>query len=82
MAAVGMGGGGPAWVPIERSEREALTLETVTLALTYGIDINAANIDGRTALDVAKTLKFERVVAYLSEKGAKPGATKKDEPQR
>jgi ankyrin repeat protein len=54
----------------------------VTLALTYGIDINAANIDGRTALDVAKTLKFERVVAYLSEKGAKPGATKKDEPQR
>ena len=82
MAAVGMGGGGPAWVPIERIEREALTLETVTLALTYGIDINAANVDGRTALDAAKTLKFERVVAYLTSKGAKPGATKKDEPPR
>lgn len=82
MAAVGMGGGGQAWVPIERIEREALMLETVTLALTYGIDINAANVDGRTALDAAKTLKFERVVAYLSSKGAKPGATKKDEPQR
>ena len=82
MAAVGMGGGGQAWVPIERIEREALMLETVTLALTYGIDINAANVDGRTALDAAKTLKFERVVAYLSSKGAKPGAIKKDEPQR
>jgi ankyrin repeat protein len=73
-----MGGGGPAWVPVERSQREALTLETVTLALTYGIDINAANVDGRTALDAAKALKFERVAAYLTEKGAKPGVTKKD----
>ena len=82
MAAVGMGGGGPAWVPVERSERETLTLETATLALTYGIDINAANVDGRTALDAAKALKFERVAAYLSSKGAKPGVTKKDEPQR
>jgi ankyrin repeat protein len=81
MAAVGMGGGGPAWVPVERTQREALTLETVTLALSYGIDINAANVDGRTALDAAKALKFERVVAYLLEKGAKPGATKKDEPR-
>ena len=78
MAAVGMGGGGPAWVPVERTQRESLTLETVTLALTYDININAANIDGRTALDAAKTSKLERVAAYLVEKGAKPGATKKD----
>ena len=78
MAAVGMGGGGPAWVPVERIEREALTLDTVKLALTYNIDINAANIDGRTALDAAKALKFERVAAYLIERGAKPGVTKKD----
>jgi ankyrin repeat protein len=82
MAAVGMGGGGQAWVPVERTQREALLLETVTLALSYGIDINAANVDGRTALDAAKALKFERVVAYLIEKGARPGATKKDEPRR
>jgi ankyrin repeat protein len=82
MAALGMGGGGPAWVPVERSQREALTLETVTLALTYGIDINAANVDGRTALDAAKALKFERVAALLTEKGAKPGVTKKEEAQR
>jgi ankyrin repeat protein len=81
MAAVGMGGGGPAWIPVERAQRETLALETVTLALSYGIDINAANVDGRTALDAAKALKFERVAAYLVEKGAKPGATKKDEPR-
>jgi ankyrin repeat protein len=81
MAAVGMGGGGQAWVPVERPQRESLMLETVTLALSYGIDINAANVDGRTALDAARALKLERVVAYLVEKGAKPGATKKDEPR-
>jgi ankyrin repeat protein len=78
MAATGMGGGGPAWIPVERSQREALTLETVTLALGYGIDVNAANVDGRTALDAARALKFERVAALLVEKGARPGVVKKD----
>jgi uncharacterized protein len=83
MAAVGMGGGGNAWVPVDRAQREALALETVTLAVGYGIDVNAANVDGRTALDAAKALKFERVAAYLVTKGAKPGVTdKKDEPRR
>jgi ankyrin repeat protein len=82
MAAVGMGGGGNAWVPVERSQREALVLETVRLAVEYGIDVNAANVDGRTALDAAKALKFERVATYLNGVGAKPGITdKKNEPQ-
>ena len=81
MAAVGMGGGGTAWVPPDRSQREALALETVKLAVDLGIDVNAANTDGRTALDAAKVLKFETVVAYLVSKGAKPGVTdKKDAP--
>ena len=81
MAAVGMGGGGNAWVPPDRSQRERLALETVTLALTMGVDVNAANTDGRTALDAAKALKYETVVAYLVEKGAKSGIPdKKDEP--
>jgi ankyrin repeat protein len=71
-AAVGMGGG-DAWVQPERGEREALTLETVKLALERGADVNLANTDGRTALDAAKTLKFEKVEALLIEKGAKPG---------
>ena len=77
MAAVGMGGGGPAWVPPERSQREALALDTVKLAIELGIDVNATNTDGRTALDAARALKWETVAAYLVSKGAKPGVTEK-----
>jgi ankyrin repeat protein len=73
MAAVGMGGGGAPWVEIDRSQREALALETAKLAVEYGVDVNAANTDGRRALDGAKALKFDSVVAFLTEKGAKPG---------
>jgi ankyrin repeat protein len=73
MAALGMGGGGQPWVEIERSQREALALETVKLLVDLGVDVNASNTDGRRALDAAKNLKFESVVAYLTEKGAMPG---------
>ena len=75
MAAAGMGGG-IAWVQPRRDEREALTLEAVKLAAELGIDVNAANTDGRTALDAANTLKYESVVKFLVEKGARPGAKK------
>jgi ankyrin repeat protein len=78
MAAVAMGGGGSPWTEIPRAQREQLALETVKLALELGADINAVNTDGRTALDAAKTLKFDSVVAYMTEKGAKPGVA----PQR
>jgi ankyrin repeat protein len=64
MAATGMGTGN-AWVQPAQHEREALTLEAVKLAVELGIDINAANIDGRTALDAAKALRFESVVRFL-----------------
>jgi ankyrin repeat protein len=81
MAALGMGGGGNAWVQPDRSQREALALETVKLAVDLGVDVNATNTDGRTALDAAKTLKYETVVAYLVSKGAKSGMPdKKEEP--
>jgi uncharacterized protein len=72
MAAVGMGGG-EAWLQPERGEREALTLAAVKLAAERGVDVNAANTDGRTALDAAKTLKYQSVVDYLIEKGARTG---------
>jgi ankyrin repeat protein len=72
MAATGMGGG-TTWIPPERGRREALTLEAVKLAVELGVDVNAANTDGRTALDAAKTAKLESVVAYLVEHGAKSG---------
>jgi uncharacterized protein len=70
MAATGMGGG-RAWVPPARNERESLALEAVKLALELGVDVNASNTDGRTALDGAQALKYESVVAYLVGRGAK-----------
>jgi ankyrin repeat protein len=72
MAAIGMGGGTP-WVQPARAEREALALEAVKLAAELGVDLNAANPDGRTALDAAKTQKYESVVKFLVEKGARAG---------
>jgi hypothetical protein len=61
------------WVEPSPGEREALTLETVKLAVELGADLNAANTEGHTALDAAKNLKYESVVSFLVEKGAKPG---------
>jgi len=70
-----MGGRVTAWVPPGRAEREGLTLEAVKLATASGVDVNAADLDGRTALDAAKGLKYETVVTFLVEKGAKPGVS-------
>ena len=77
MAATGMGGG-TAWVQPGRAERETLTLEAVTLAAELGVDVNAANTDGRTALDAARALKNDAVVKLLVEKGARPGTRRKN----
>jgi ankyrin repeat protein len=70
MAAVGMGGG-EAWVQPDRSERQALTLDAVKLAVELGVDVNAANTDGRTAVDAAKALKYDTVVKFLVDNGAR-----------
>jgi ankyrin repeat protein len=66
-------GGASAWVPPAPSELEALTLETVKLAVELGVDANATDKDGRTALDGAKNLKFDSVIGFLAGKGAKSG---------
>ena len=73
MAAAGMGGGGAAWVPPAHAEREALTLEAVKVAVELGVDVNAVNSAGSTALDGAKALKYESVIQFLAGKGAKSG---------
>jgi len=78
MAATGMGGG-TAWVQPGRGVREALTLEAVKLATELGVDVNAANTDGRTALDAAQALKYETVVTFLVEQGARPGTNTKEQ---
>jgi ankyrin repeat protein len=68
MAALGMGGGA-AWVPIDRADRDALVLQTVTLAAELGADVNAASTDGRTALDSARAQKYDAVAAFLEARG-------------
>jgi ankyrin repeat protein len=79
MAAVGIvggagaEGGARAWVRPARAEAEARVLETVKLALDLGIDPNAASLDGRTALDGARALKYQKVAALLTERGARSG---------
>ena len=50
-----------------------MALEAVKVAVELGVDVNAANLDGRTALDAAKALKYESVAAFLEQNGAKPG---------
>jgi ankyrin repeat protein len=72
MAATGIGGG-RAWARPDRAQRDALVLESVALAIELGVDVNAVNADGRTALDVARALKLESVVNLLVAKGAREG---------
>jgi ankyrin repeat protein len=69
MAALGMGGG-TAWVPIDRGARDALILETVTVAVELGADVNVASTDGRTALDSARAQKYDAVASFLQARGA------------
>jgi ankyrin repeat protein len=75
MAATGLGTG-TAWVQADRRQREALALEAATLAVELGVDVNAVSIEGRTSLDAARFSKYETVVKFLEEKGAKPGTNK------
>ncbi len=70
MAAVGMGHGEGFQAP-EPSQREALTLEAVQLAVELGVPVDAADNDGRTALETATALKYKSVVEFLIGKGAK-----------
>ena len=72
MAALGMGGGAE-WVPADRSQKEPLTLDAVRITVDAGVDLNALNTDGRSALDAARSLKFASVIKFLEDKGAKPG---------
>jgi ankyrin repeat protein len=72
IAALGIGGG-RAWVLPDRAQLEALVLETVKLTIELGVDVNALNTDGRTALDIARASKIESVVKLLMDNGAKQG---------
>ncbi len=75
MAVLGMAARGvQAWVPPERGKLDALRLEAVTVAAELGVDLNAVDITGRTALDAAMTLGDEAIVEFLIEHGARPAS--------
>ena len=65
---------GQAWAAPENDDLEARILATVRVAAQLGVDVNAADIDGRTALDAATDGGFETVVRFLVEQGAGSGA--------
>lgn len=81
MAAVGMGARGRGWggfEPAAPADQVAETLESVRLAVELGVDVNAVDADGRSALESAMALgvNFGPVVAYLQENGAVLGGSR------
>ena len=73
MAATGMGGSRRlrAWARQNSSHVERLALESVQLAVELGVDINATDLEGRTALDGARMARLRSVAAYLESRGAR-----------
>jgi len=53
-----------------RSKTEADTIKTITLLHAAGLDINAADTAGRTALHGAALQGYDQVVRFLAEHGA------------
>ncbi len=87
LAAVGLGGRDPLWAVDhrarvaeatelgqgpDRTAVEAATLEAVRVAVELGVDVDAADARGRTAVSVAMGDGFDDVVALLIEHGAAP----------
>lgn len=85
MAAVGMGNrrlrngygpdrrGDPSSVPVHQlapSELQAIRLEAVQVAVQAGAELGVRDAAGRTALDWARELGYDSVVAYLVDSGA------------
>ncbi len=52
-------------------EIEAVTLESVKLAIEFGVDVNVANADGNTALHAAAARGYDTVVRLLVDKSAR-----------
>jgi ankyrin repeat protein len=66
MAASGIGR-----VPAERHVTESGTMEAVQLALELGGDINRVNDEGNSALHGAAHIRFDALIQFLVDKGAK-----------
>ena len=73
MAAAGLGDRllvGAGVVPPAPGELEARTLDAVTVAAALGVDVNAANADGNTALHAVAARGYDTVIEFLVENGA------------
>ena len=70
MAAVGMGGTRRmrSFVAADPAELEFLTLEAVRLAVELGVDVNATDLEGRTAADARS---YPSVREFLAAEGAR-----------
>jgi len=75
MAVTGMGGARRlrSWAPLGSADIEQLALESAKLAVELGADIHATDLEGRTALDGARTARWRAVAAFLESRGARPG---------
>jgi ankyrin repeat protein len=70
MAAVGMGGRAGGFETPGRLEREASILEAVEIAVALGVELDARNGSGRTAVQAAQGRGYESVVEFLVGAGA------------
>ena len=75
MAVLGMAArGAQAWIPPERGTLDELRREAVTVAAELGVDLNAVDTKGHTALDAAMMLGDEAIVEFLIGQGARSAA--------
>lgn len=96
MAAVGLGGRDPLWSVDhrarvaeatelgrgpDRAAVEAATLEAVRAAVELGVDVDAADARGRTAVGAAAAAGFDSVVGFLVEHGATSPFDAEDAPR-
>lgn len=70
MAAVGMGGPTSGFATPGPLEHEALTFEAVRIVVDLGVEVDAQNGNGRTALQAARGRRYNSVVELLVGRGA------------
>ena len=61
--------------PLHHAARSEYCRDIAELLLANGADINIPDNDGRTPLDYAKELKLDRMIDFLTSKGARTGKT-------
>ncbi len=71
MFAAGLGGAGRFTAFEDRQATEADFIEAASLCLERGVDINAINENGQTALHLAVAVRSEAFIEFLIDRGAR-----------